>query len=80
MTLKTVMEGPSKREPTQKLIDRKTGREVVIRPPHSGFRWKEGHVLRSVTDEQAQQGFERENALIGGAPFEWVSKDEVELG
>lgn len=64
----------------RRLIDRRTGRQVVTRPPHSDFKWKDGYVLRSVTVEEANSGPARPGAVIGGDAFEWIPIDQIELG
>jgi hypothetical protein len=37
-----------------KKFDRRTGKEVVTSPPHPGFAWREGHVLRALSVKEAE--------------------------
>lgn len=62
------------------IIDKKTDREVLTKPPYPSFKWKEGYVLRAITKEESQipsQDYER--AQIGGDRFDWVPSSEVEI-
>ena len=74
-----IVDGNMEGWPEKKFFDKRTGREVIVKAPHSGFQWKEGMVLRLMTAEEAAHNLEKERALIGGDPFEWVSKKEVEI-
>lgn len=73
------MEKPN--EPTRKLTDRKTGREVITAPPYRGFQWRDGFVLRRLTSKEgADLTRDRgEGAIVGNDPFEWVPADEVDI-
>ena len=65
--------------PDGPLRDARTGREVLAKRPYPGFAWKTGHALRSVTNEEAARGLQRESVDIGGDPFEWVPVDELDI-
>ena len=66
-------------EQPKTLIDKKTGRGVITEPPHPSFKWKEGHVLRAATKAEAARGLEGRGATIGGDPYEWVRREDVQL-
>ena len=62
----------------KKLFDTRTGRELITHAPHSGFKWQDGMVLRSLTPEESHD-HSKKMALIGGDAFEWIPKEEVEI-
>ena len=71
-----IVDGNKEGWPEKKFFDKKTGREVVVDAPSPQFPWKEGMILRQMTEEEASHKSREEKALVWGDPFEWVSKKE----
>jgi hypothetical protein len=67
--------------PEQKSVDKRTGRELLTKPPHKNFTWKEGYVLRRLTPREAadKNHPHGELATVGDDAFEWVSTEEVDI-
>ena len=74
-----IIDGNKEGWPEKKFFDKTTGRELVVEAPHQNFPWRDGMVLRLMTEEEASHKPEKEKVFVWGDPFEWVSKKEVEI-
>lgn len=66
--------------PKRRRIDKRTGRTVVTEPPYRGFDWKDGYVLRPLGTDELDRPLPHGGATLGGDPYEWVPKDQVDVG
>lgn len=73
------MEKWEERKKPETQIDRKTGRKVWTEPPYHDFEWKDGYVLRELTTEESKQSLPHGGAVLGGDPYEWVPKGDVDI-
>ena len=70
------MESSKPHEHIDKFVDMKTGRAVITKAPHDGFRWLPGHVLRRTPAEHPAL---LRVVIIEGDAFEWVLESDVAI-